>query len=185
MGQVKKQLRSDAWTEKDDKYLVETVIKFVQHGFPQLRAFDEAAAKLKRTPYACGYRFNQFLRKEYAEEIEAAKSIALKNKQSVVKTATFVPEVTNVPKVGSIGKSDISDQISVIIEGVQQLENLVTDLEVSTKQNEHLAVENKELKEENAGLKNDKEILLEENKQLRDRVQDFESVLMQLKSLNF
>ncbi|GEO26142.1 transcriptional regulator [Alicyclobacillus acidoterrestris] len=65
--------RSDAWTPDDDTRLAALVLEHIRSGSTQLKAFEEAASLLGRTPAACGYRWNGVVRKDYREEIEAAK----------------------------------------------------------------------------------------------------------------
>src|SRR5690625_3940038 len=65
--------RHDSWTSDEDMLLAETVLHYIRSGKTQLDAFKEAAEKLSRTPAACGFRWNSSLRKNYLEEIEAAK----------------------------------------------------------------------------------------------------------------
>ncbi|ARI77583.1 RsfA family transcriptional regulator [Halobacillus mangrovi] len=65
--------RQDAWKEEEDLLLAQTVLKYIQEGKTQLEAFQEVAEKLRRTPAACGFRWNATVRKEYHEEIQQAK----------------------------------------------------------------------------------------------------------------
>lgn len=70
----KSSVRSDAWTPEDDERLAQLVLRHIRTGSTQLRAFEEAAEALGRTPAACGYRWNGVIRKRYRDEIEAAKT---------------------------------------------------------------------------------------------------------------
>ncbi|MBX5435720.1 MAG: RsfA family transcriptional regulator [Alicyclobacillaceae bacterium] len=65
--------RSDAWTREDDERLASVVLRHIRTGSTQLKAFEEASAELGRTAAACGYRWNGVVRKNYRDEIEAAK----------------------------------------------------------------------------------------------------------------
>ncbi|KHE71807.1 RsfA family transcriptional regulator [Halobacillus sp. BBL2006] len=65
--------RQDAWKEDEDLLLAKTVLKYIQEGKTQLEAFQEVAEKLRRTPAACGFRWNATVRKDYHEEIQLAK----------------------------------------------------------------------------------------------------------------
>lgn len=65
--------RSDAWTSEDDTRLAELVLSHIRSGSTQLKAFEEAASLLGRTPAACGYRWNGVVRKEYHTDIDVAK----------------------------------------------------------------------------------------------------------------
>lgn len=66
-------IRQDAWTSEEDELLAELVLSYIKAGSTQLKAFEEAGAKLKRTPAACGFRWNSFVRKQFQQGIELAK----------------------------------------------------------------------------------------------------------------
>lgn len=67
-------LRQDAWTEDDDLLLAEVTLRHIREGSTQLAAFEEVGEKLGRTPAACGFRWNSFVRKNYEAAIQIAKS---------------------------------------------------------------------------------------------------------------
>lgn len=67
-------LRQDAWTEDDDLLLAEVTLRHIREGGTQLAAFEEVGEKLGRTPAACGFRWNSFVRKNYEPAIQIAKS---------------------------------------------------------------------------------------------------------------
>lgn len=73
--------RQDAWTPDDDLLLAEVTLRYIREGGTQLRAFEEVAEKLGRTPAACGFRWNSTVRKNYEEAIAIAKEQRQKNKQ--------------------------------------------------------------------------------------------------------
>jgi prespore-specific regulator len=66
--------RQDAWTPDDDLVLAEVTLRHIREGSTQLAAFEEVAEKLGRTPAACGFRWNSFVRKKYEAAIQIAKS---------------------------------------------------------------------------------------------------------------
>ncbi|MEI3597022.1 MULTISPECIES: RsfA family transcriptional regulator [unclassified Oceanobacillus] len=68
-----KETRQDAWTKEEDVLLAETVLQYIKNGNTQLEAFKEVAAKLARTPAACGFRWNATIRKQYDSAIRKAK----------------------------------------------------------------------------------------------------------------
>lgn len=76
--QDKRAFRTDAWTGEDDKRLAMTVLQHIRDGSSQLRAFEEAAKHLGRTPAACGFRWNGVLRKQYMDALKAAKAERMK-----------------------------------------------------------------------------------------------------------
>ncbi len=65
--------RQDAWSPDEDLLLAEVVLRHIREGGTQLKAFEEVGKQLSRTPAACGFRWNSYLRKKYKEGIELAK----------------------------------------------------------------------------------------------------------------
>ena len=65
--------RQDSWTNDKDLLLTSTVLQNIRNGGTQLTAFKEVAKLLNRTPAACGFRWNSYVRKQYQEEIQQAK----------------------------------------------------------------------------------------------------------------
>lgn len=49
-------VRQDAWTQDEDMYLAEVVLRYIREGGTQLAAFEEVGRKLSRTSAACGFR---------------------------------------------------------------------------------------------------------------------------------
>lgn len=66
-------VRQDAWLEENDVLLADTVLRHVREGSTQLSAFEEVGDALNRTAAACGFRWNAVVRREYEQELEAAK----------------------------------------------------------------------------------------------------------------
>ncbi|QWH64132.1 RsfA family transcriptional regulator (plasmid) [Bacillus mycoides] len=65
--------RQDSWTNDNDLLLATIVLQNIRNGGTQLAAFKEVAKQLTRTPAACGFRWNSYVRKQYEEEIKQAK----------------------------------------------------------------------------------------------------------------
>lgn len=65
--------RQDSWTKDNDSLLASTVLQNIRNGGTQLAAFKDVAKLLNRTPAACGFRWNSYVRKQYQEEIQQAK----------------------------------------------------------------------------------------------------------------
>lgn len=65
--------RRDQWDLKEDVILAQIVLEYITKGSTQLAAFQEAGKRLKRTPSACGFRWNSTVRKQYANNIRMAK----------------------------------------------------------------------------------------------------------------
>ncbi|PTX55170.1 prespore-specific regulator [Melghirimyces profundicolus] len=78
-------MKGRCWTEEEDRLLAETVLRSVREGGHQLRAFEEVAEKIDRSPGACGFRWNAVVRKKEAEAFREAKkervAKQLKNKR--------------------------------------------------------------------------------------------------------
>ncbi|SDI76533.1 RsfA family transcriptional regulator [Alteribacillus bidgolensis] len=66
-------LRQDAWSDKDDRLLANTVLKHIREGSTQLKAFDETGDMLERTSAACGFRWNAIVRQKYEHKVKEAK----------------------------------------------------------------------------------------------------------------
>jgi RsfA family transcription factor len=87
--------RSDAWTPEDDQRLADLVLNHISNGSTQLKAFEEAASLLGRTPAACGYRWNGVVRKDYRSEIEKAKEARKHSSQASAPTTPETAANTN------------------------------------------------------------------------------------------
>lgn len=74
--------RQDAWTPEDDLLLADVTLRHIREGSTQLAAFEEVAEKMGRTPAACGFRWNSYVRKKYVQAIAIAKAQRNKNKQN-------------------------------------------------------------------------------------------------------
>lgn len=93
-----KTLRQDSWTKENDELLAATVMRYISEGKTQLKAFEEVAEQISRTPAACGYRWNATIRKDYAEEIKQLKKqrndeTEILNPQAIVKEHITLPIV--------------------------------------------------------------------------------------------
>lgn len=65
--------RHDSWTSDNDLLLARIILKNIRSGRTQLAAFKEVAKQLNRTPAACGFRWNSYVRKQYEEEVQQVK----------------------------------------------------------------------------------------------------------------
>ncbi|MBO1578798.1 MULTISPECIES: RsfA family transcriptional regulator [Bacillus] len=93
--------RQDAWTDDEDLLLAEVVLRHIREGGTQLSAFKEVGRHLSRTPAACGFRWNSYVRKQYKERIEEAKQI-----RKVENYEVRQPKVVEFPPV-SITLDDV------------------------------------------------------------------------------
>lgn len=60
-------------TQEQDQILADTVLRHIESGSTQLKAFEDSGERLFRTASACGFRWNAIVRKQYKYEIEEAK----------------------------------------------------------------------------------------------------------------
>lgn len=65
--------RQDAWQQEADLLLADIVLRHIREGSTQLKAFEEAGYKMKRTAAACGFRWNAAVRHEFDEQVAEAK----------------------------------------------------------------------------------------------------------------
>ena len=72
--------RRDAWQPSEDELLASIILDHIKQGSTQLRAFEEASARLGRTSAACGFRWNSEVRKRFEEAIQEAKNQRMQNK---------------------------------------------------------------------------------------------------------
>jgi RsfA family transcription factor len=126
--------RLDAWSTKDDRILSETVMNCISLGRTQLEGFKRASVILKRSTNACGFRWNNFLRKQLSSEIHQAKaqSKLLKNER---KTKNSVHEL---PHNENILLTEFQTLVAGIHDGIDQLCTKMTEL---TKENSTLRAE--------------------------------------------
>lgn len=127
--------RQDAWTNKEDELLSQIVLTYIRAGNTQMRAFEKAGIQLNRTPAACGFRWNAFLRKRFEAEVKEAKMIRGKQK--------------NETKIHPINDNQTEEEI------ISLLIDKLKDLQSRTDKNEQLiTMQNMQLiKEENQLLK--------------------------------
>ncbi|NOU63220.1 hypothetical protein GC096_04055 [Paenibacillus sp. LMG 31461] len=100
------------WSEHEDTQLATIIINNLQSGKTQLQAFQTASQQIGRTTSACGFRWNNNLRKKYEDSIEEAKisGKALKGVLSVKESLTNTSDNNKA--------SDVQDPITSIINSV-------------------------------------------------------------------
>lgn len=87
MGEIE---RHDQWTEKEDQYVVRTVIDYIRTGKTQLEAFATSGERIGRTASAVGYRWNTVLRRNNEKAFREARKDRLmlkRNKEKEVVVA--------------------------------------------------------------------------------------------------
>ncbi|WP_431785840.1 hypothetical protein [Paenibacillus lactis] len=92
--------RKDEWSYEEDLLLAQTILEHIETNSTQLKAFEEVAERLRRTPAACGFRWNSAVRKDYTEQIKEAKSKRKSAKNDatedvVAKASALVVEANN------------------------------------------------------------------------------------------
>ncbi|MET1174479.1 hypothetical protein [Paenibacillus amylolyticus] len=123
--------RKDAWDADADLYLAQTVLKHIESGSTQLKAFEEAGEKLSRTSGACGFRWNGALRKRYETAIEKARLVRIQNKDQqkiiMIKESkpSMVQETQQINSKKDVVLSYPSDQniLSAVNEAMDQVSN--------------------------------------------------------------
>ncbi|HHY73799.1 MAG TPA: RsfA family transcriptional regulator [Bacillus bacterium] len=166
--------RQDAWSEEDDLLLAETVLRHIREGSTQLNAFEEVGDRLNRTSAACGFRWNAVVRQDYIKAIDLAKKQrkqrqrALGEKTKPLYTPpppTFSFETAEEIMVEKDGKTEgeMSEMNTMLKSRAISLDDVILFLStvenndhqsMSLQQkNDRLKMENKELADEIASLK--------------------------------
>ncbi|MFD0587761.1 RsfA family transcriptional regulator [Paenibacillus sp. GCM10027627] len=114
-----KENRRDAWNPSDDLILTEITLDHIRKGSTQLAAFEAASERLGCTAAACGFRWNDNVRKTCEESIKQAK---LLRKQNYTKTKVSV-DVVHVEQ-HKINTTELLP-ILQIIELINQLQNAI------------------------------------------------------------
>ncbi|WP_170006920.1 RsfA family transcriptional regulator [Bacillus fonticola] len=141
--------RQDAWTNEEDDCLAEIVLEHIENGGTQLQAFEEVGKRLSRTPAACGFRWNSYLRKQYQDGIEQAKKMRKERKKvSFGEIAQKKAEA----KVTEEKESEIRPAIQHCMDALQQLTTQLHHYELPSSQYEGLKKENEQLKREKMAL---------------------------------
>jgi len=102
-------IRQEAWKEKEDKLLASVVLRLIKEAGTQLKAFEEVERELSRTPAACGFRWNSFLRKQYKDEITNAKKhrTQLKNRfLTTIEVPLIKDTEEQIPNLAIKGESE-------------------------------------------------------------------------------
>jgi prespore-specific regulator len=140
-------VRQDAWKQDEDLLLAEVVLRYIREGGTQLAAFEEVGRRLSRTPAACGFRWNSYVRKQYKEAIKLAKkqrkekkketTVAVEQaKERNVETAENKLTWTDVIEFLETQGQDVFDYQRVTAENralkreIEQLQQIVTKLKL-------------------------------------------------------
>lgn len=119
--------RSDGWSKEEDQNLAKTIIQHIKNGSTQLKAFEEVGTSLNRTAAACGFRWNNNIRKKYENEIEAAKILK--------KTLKFNSKSLTENEVQDIQYNKID--LSLVISSIKKLKNEYKSTKMKIQQLSH------------------------------------------------
>ncbi|HZH58718.1 MAG TPA: RsfA family transcriptional regulator [Metabacillus sp.] len=155
--------RQDAWTHDEDLLLAEVVLRHIREGATQLAAFEEVGRKLSRTPAACGFRWNSYVRKQYKTGIELAKKqrkelrtyTSEETKDEIESKKEVTVEVPVTESAGSHSKNTIRELISFL----KQYEE-APSLQVVQEENSQLKMKIQGLERKVAELQQEKQSLV-------------------------
>ncbi|NRF95288.1 hypothetical protein HQN89_30885 [Paenibacillus frigoriresistens] len=117
------------WNKNEDLSLASIVLDAIREGDTQIKAFEHASMKIGRTVTACGFRWNNQLRKQYEMEIKEAKQTAkgiIKTKNPTKLEVTTLEVATNVSQ--SHATDYFSDPITPIITSVDIIREKLTGM---------------------------------------------------------
>ncbi|PGM62723.1 RsfA family transcriptional regulator [Bacillus cereus] len=118
--------RQDAWTDDEDLLLAEVVLRHIREGGTQLSAFKEVGRDLSRTPAACGFRWNSYVRKQHRKRIEEAKQLRKVGNYEVKETRIVeAPTSITLNDVIDFLQSYKNEKDSTVLQ--QQIESLQTE----------------------------------------------------------
>lgn len=164
--------RQDAWSHDEDLLLAEIVLRHIREGGTQLQAFEKVGKKLSRTAAACGFRWNSFVRKQYASGIELAKKQRKERKKN--------------PQLGEI---DINQEELELVETpissaiVENEQNDIIEFEVLLLHLKGLYDRAMESRVFNENVKTNEMIIQQLEKQLNDLSSENERLIKELHSI--
>ncbi|RID87685.1 RsfA family transcriptional regulator [Peribacillus asahii] len=156
--------RQDAWSQDEDLLLAEVVLRYIREGSTQLRAFEEVGKQLSRTPAACGFRWNSFVRKQYKSGIELAKKQRKENKgqRDVQLEEKLERKVENMhectQQVECVEENKVSDSVS-FQEIVSYLKKMDETARLYEQEKQQRAEELGDLQRENQQLREEIKVL--------------------------
>jgi len=161
-GDIMTTTRQDAWTHDEDLLLAEVVLRHIREGATQLAAFEEVGRKLSRTPAACGFRWNSYVRKQYKTGIEVAKKqrkeLRTHNSQDTEELTESHDEVAGeAPAIQANSQS--KNTIKELISFLQQYEE-APSLQVVQEENSLLKMKIQSLERRIAELQQEKQSLI-------------------------
>ncbi|WP_226530713.1 RsfA family transcriptional regulator [Metabacillus niabensis] len=154
--------RQDAWTHDEDLLLAEVVLRHIREGATQLAAFEEVGRKLSRTPAACGFRWNSYVRKQYKTGIEVAKKQRKELRTHISQDTEDLTEshdevAVEAPAIQADSQS--KNTIKELISFLQQYEE-APSLQVVQEENSQLKIKIQSLERRIAELQQEKQSLV-------------------------
>jgi prespore-specific regulator len=116
-------VRQDAWTQDEDLFLAEVVLRYIREGGTQLTAFEEVGRKLSRTSAACGFRWNSFVRKQYKQAIELAKKQRKELKKERPLTKVIEQEISEAQENTNTGQTLSLSEVIQYLQTYEQSED--------------------------------------------------------------
>ena len=156
--------RQDGWTEDEDAYLAEVVLRHIKEGSTQLKAFEEVGKGVTRTAAACGFRWNSFVRKQFKQEIEAAKKTRKEMKKAGPEEDRSVVPHYDEGKAEEEDGKDLS--LHEVIAYLAELAGMLEEYSIDSY---------KELQRAHEMLKKHADVLMEEKKKLEEQYKMIES----------
>lgn len=127
--------RKNTWSVNDDTLLADVVLSCIQNGETQLKAFEQAAAKLNRTASACGFRWNSTVRKNYEDILRGFKK-GRKVKPNIVQTNEHVDNEVLV---------NLFNYIKELEQRIEDQEKEIEQLREQNRINKERSIANEEL----------------------------------------
>ena len=159
--------RQDGWSQDEDIYLAEVVLRHIREGSTQLKAFEEVGKGLSRTAAACGFRWNSYVRKQYMEGIELAKKARKELKKALGTTELNVEQPEQEVQSTSVenGDNGISLTLDKIIAYLTHLKSRLEEQSFHSLE---------DLLQEYANLKKHADYLMQERETLEVRFKQVE-----------
>ncbi|WP_100332517.1 RsfA family transcriptional regulator [Bacillus xiapuensis] len=182
--------RQDAWSEEDDLFLAETVLRHVREGSTQLNAFEEVGDKLNRTSAACGFRWNAVVRHQYEKALALAKkqrkqrNRLLGKEHGGKKKLLYQPPTPSIEEVEAMSLP-LGNDVEIALEEVpatiplnpeanstsgMTMEKVIAYLQTLT----GASYQTDRLKQENARLKRELEEASKEKEKLEEKIKQLE-----------
>lgn len=144
-------MKGKRWTEEEDMYLRDEVLRSISEGGSQLEAFERVGNKLGRTAGACGFRWNAVLRQQNPIAYKEAKKKRVYHQLQKKRRPQIFSFQTMYQSLEKIEKDWKEDYFKV--------QNLRKQLEEKEVRLAKLKEENQELRQSHGGSKHHQELL--------------------------